>query len=118
LLTVPGRKSGLPRTTPVTVVEYEGDRWVTSPYGEVDWVRNLRAAGEATIRRGRRTDLFRAQEVSAAESAPVLKWMLNEVKMPSIVRKQYLVSPDAPLTSYEREARYHPVFRLTAEPVV
>src|SRR5690242_13135955 len=47
LLTVPGRKSGLPRTTPVTLIERDGRRYVQSPFGEVDWVRNLRAAGTA-----------------------------------------------------------------------
>jgi deazaflavin-dependent oxidoreductase (nitroreductase family) len=49
LLTVRGRKSGQPRTTPVAVAEMDGRRWVIGAYGEVHWVRNLRAAGEATI---------------------------------------------------------------------
>jgi hypothetical protein len=44
LLTVPGRKSGRPRTTPVTIIEHEGGRYVSSSFGDVDWVRNLRAA--------------------------------------------------------------------------
>ncbi len=44
LPTVPGRKSGVPRTTPVALGERDGRRWLVSPYGEVDWVRNLRAA--------------------------------------------------------------------------
>jgi deazaflavin-dependent oxidoreductase (nitroreductase family) len=118
LLTVPGRKSGLPRTTPVTIVEYEGERWLTSPFGEVDWVRNLRAAGEGTLHRGRRAELLFVQEVSAADSAPVLKWMLDETRVPSVVRKQYLVPLDAPLAAYEQEARHHPVFRLTAKSAV
>ena len=49
LLTVRGRKSGLPRTTPVSVIEREGQRWLIAAFGEVDWVRNLRAAGEASL---------------------------------------------------------------------
>ena len=49
LITVRGRKSGLDRTTPVALVELEGRRWIQSPFGEVNWVRNLRATGEATI---------------------------------------------------------------------
>ncbi len=48
-LTVRGRKSGRPRTAVVAVVEADGRRWVASPYGEVHWVRNLRAAGDAVI---------------------------------------------------------------------
>jgi deazaflavin-dependent oxidoreductase (nitroreductase family) len=62
LVTIRGRKSGLPRTTPLAIVEVGGRRWVWAPWGEVQWVRNLRAAGRATIAvRGRK------EEVSATE---------------------------------------------------
>ena len=50
LVTIRGRKSGLPRTTAVAVIEISGRRWVWAPWGEVNWVRNLRAAGRATIK--------------------------------------------------------------------
>ena len=60
LLTVPGRKSGQPRTTPVTILEWNGERWLQSPFGEVNWVRNLRAAGRATLSRGRRVESTRS----------------------------------------------------------
>ena len=40
LLTVPGRKTGLPRTNPVAVIDYQDRRWVWAPWGEVDWVKN------------------------------------------------------------------------------
>jgi deazaflavin-dependent oxidoreductase (nitroreductase family) len=67
LLTTRGRKSGLPRTTPLAVIEVSGRRWVWSPWGEVHWVRNLRAAGRATIAvRGREHEV-RAVELDAAE---------------------------------------------------
>jgi deazaflavin-dependent oxidoreductase (nitroreductase family) len=49
LVTVRGRKSGLPRTTPLAIIKVAGRRWLWSPWGDVDWVRNLRAAGGATI---------------------------------------------------------------------
>lgn len=49
LITVRGRKSGMPRSTPVTVCENSGRRGLISPFGEVNWVHNLRAAGRATI---------------------------------------------------------------------
>ena len=54
LLTVRGRRSGLPRSTPVAVAEIDGRLWLVSPWGEVDWARNLRAAGRATLTSGRR----------------------------------------------------------------
>jgi deazaflavin-dependent oxidoreductase (nitroreductase family) len=70
LITITGRKSGLPRTTPVAIIGAAGRRWVWSPWGDVHWVRNLRAAGYATISvRGRKeevdaTELDDAQRVA------------------------------------------------------
>ena len=49
LITIRGRKSGLPRTTALAVIEVSGRRWVWAPWGEVNWVRNLRAARRATL---------------------------------------------------------------------
>jgi deazaflavin-dependent oxidoreductase (nitroreductase family) len=54
LMTVRGRRTGLPRSTPVAIAEVAGREWLLSPFGDVDWARNLRAAGHATIRSGRR----------------------------------------------------------------
>jgi len=64
LLTVRGRRSGEPRTTPVAVVDIEGKRYVVGTFGEVNWVRNLRAAGEATVSAGSRSETFVARELS------------------------------------------------------
>lgn len=49
LVTIRGRKSGLPRTAAIAVIEVSGRRWVWAPWGDVHWVRNLRAARRATI---------------------------------------------------------------------
>ena len=58
LLTVLGRKSGEPRTTPLAIIEASGRRWVWSPWGDVQWVRNLRAAERGTITvRGQKEDV-------------------------------------------------------------
>ena len=67
LITIRGRKSGLPRTNPVAIIEVEGRRWVWAPWGDVNWVRNLRAAGQATITKRGRTDEVRATELNADE---------------------------------------------------
>ena len=59
LVTIRGRKSGLPRSTPLAIIKVAGRRWIWAPWGEVDWVRNLRAAGHATITvRGRDEDVI------------------------------------------------------------
>jgi deazaflavin-dependent oxidoreductase (nitroreductase family) len=67
LLTVRGRTSGVPRTTPLAIIEIDGRRWVWSPWGEVNWVKNLRAAGEATITVRRREERVLAVELEPAE---------------------------------------------------
>jgi deazaflavin-dependent oxidoreductase (nitroreductase family) len=65
LITVRGRRTGLPRTTAVAVAEISGRLWLISPWGEVNWVRNLRAAGRATL-----TARRRKTEVTAVELGP------------------------------------------------
>src|SRR5215203_5170174 len=67
LITVRGRKSGLPRTTPVAIIEVSGRRWVWAPFGEVQWVRNLRAAGRATITVRRRKVAVSATELDQTQ---------------------------------------------------
>ena len=67
LLTVRGRTSGVPRMTPLAVIEADGRRWVWSPWGEVHWVRNLRAAGRATIEVRRQSEEVTATELSPSE---------------------------------------------------
>lgn len=49
LITIRGRTSGQPRTVGVAIIQRDGRRFVWAPFGEVNWVKNLRAAGQATI---------------------------------------------------------------------
>jgi len=67
LVTIRGRKSGLPRTAAIAVLEASGRRWVWAPWGEVHWVRNLRAAGTATIKMRGRNEEVRATELDPTE---------------------------------------------------
>jgi deazaflavin-dependent oxidoreductase (nitroreductase family) len=77
LVTTKGRKSGLPRTTPVAVIEVSGRRWVWAPWGDVHWVRNLRAAGRATITVRRRNEDVRATELGHAERVEFFRDVLG-----------------------------------------
>jgi deazaflavin-dependent oxidoreductase (nitroreductase family) len=110
LLTVRGRKSGQPHTVPVTLVEQDGHRFLVAPYGVVQWVRNIRAAGTATLTRGRRSEVISVTELEAKEAAPVLKQYLSRV---GVVRPYFDVAKDAPLEAFEGEAPRHPVFQVT-----
>jgi deazaflavin-dependent oxidoreductase (nitroreductase family) len=76
LITIRGRRSGLPRTTPITLCE-NGGRWgLISPFGEVNWVRNLRAAGSATLTVRRRRIDVPAVELGQAEAAAFIRDVL------------------------------------------
>ena len=69
LITVRGRKSGEPRSTPVALLVIDGRRWVVGTFGETNWVRNLRAAGEATLTVGSRHEDVAARELTDEERA-------------------------------------------------
>jgi len=109
LMTVRGRKSGQPRTTPIAVVAQNQQRYLLTPYGAVDWVRNLRAAGEALFTRGRRTETLRARELPGDEARLVLKRFI-ETGNP-IIRLFGITKETAP-ADIERMLASHPVFLL------
>jgi len=67
LITIRGRKSGVPRTTPIALVEIDGKRWVIGTFGDTNWVRNLRAAREATLTVGRKRDRVLADELDVED---------------------------------------------------
>ena len=112
LLTVPGRKTGIPRTTPVAPLEDREGRWLVAPFGPGGWPRNARAAGRVTLSRGRTAETFTATELGPAEAAPVLKRYLAE--HPRTVGAYFDVGKDGALEHYAAEAARHPVFRLHA----
>jgi deazaflavin-dependent oxidoreductase (nitroreductase family) len=109
LLTVRGRKSGQPRTIPIVVLERNGKRYLASPYGLVDWVRNLRAAGKATLTRGRRSETVNARELPKGEAALVLR---EDIKGGNPFARYFGVTGESSLEEFERAAASHPVFLL------
>ena len=115
LLTVHGRRSGQSRSTPVGLFALDGRRYLFSAFGEVNWVRNLRAAGVATIGVGRRRETVHAAELSAEAAAPVIRSILKTPAYASVVRPYFPVREDAPLSEFLQEARRHPVFELGLE---
>jgi deazaflavin-dependent oxidoreductase (nitroreductase family) len=111
-LEVKGRRSGKVRSNPLNWVEYEGERYLVSPRGQSEWVRNLRAAGgEAVIRHGGRQKV-RLEELPAEERAPILKAYLGENAMTT--RQHFELDPKAELAEFEAIAARHPVFRIVA----
>jgi deazaflavin-dependent oxidoreductase (nitroreductase family) len=78
VLAVKGRKSGKWRTTPVNLLSHDGHRYLVSPRGEAQWVRNLRAAGTGELRLGRRAESFRGRELGDDEKVAVLRAYLRK----------------------------------------
>ena len=109
LLTTVGRRTGQPRTTPVTLVEHAGGRWLVSPYGNVGWVHNARAHPQVALRQGKRTEVVRAEEVPPEVAGPVLKQYLGRVR---VTAPFFDVRAGDPVAEFVREASRHPVFRL------
>jgi deazaflavin-dependent oxidoreductase (nitroreductase family) len=109
VLTVPGRRTGKRRSNPVQLVLEPGARWLVSPYGEREWVKNARVAGEVELTRGRRTRRYRIEEVESSEAARVLREYLRTTP---IVRPYFDASADDPVEAFVRESAAHPVFRL------
>jgi len=77
-LAVKGRKSGQWHATPVNLLVHDGHRYLVSPRGETQWVRNLRAAGTGEVRLGRRTESFRGRELGDDEKVAVLRAYLRK----------------------------------------
>ena len=74
VLTVPGRRSGKPRSTPLSVLEHEGNRYLLEGFPGADWTRNVRAAhGLATLSTGRRSERVRLVELDPQDALPVLR---------------------------------------------
>jgi deazaflavin-dependent oxidoreductase (nitroreductase family) len=109
VLTVPGRKSGKSYSTPVTLVEENGERWLVAPYGDVAWVRNARVTGQVTLTRKQRSEIVSITELAPAESAPVLKLYVTRVP---ITQPYFDATPDSALSAFEAEAPHHPVFHI------
>jgi deazaflavin-dependent oxidoreductase (nitroreductase family) len=115
VLTVPGRKTGLPRSAPVAISRLDDGWRLVAAYGVVDWVKNLRLAGGGRLTyRGKTFDVI-ARELPADEAGPILR---ESVATAGPVTRR-MVAPyfdaalDAGPGEWEQESRRHPVFILT-----
>jgi deazaflavin-dependent oxidoreductase (nitroreductase family) len=110
VLEVRGRRSGEWRSVPVNLLVLEDERYLVSPRGETQWVRNLRATPEGRLRVGRRVETFTATEVPDDEKPPVLRAYLERWSRET--RGLFAVGPDASDEQLRRIAPDHPVFRV------
>ena len=113
LLVVRGRRTGEPRVTPVNLLVLDGERYLIAPRGTTQWVRNLRVAGQGELRLGRRTELFRAEEIGDADKPVLLRAYLRRWKAEVGVFFEG-VGADASDEDLLGIAPNHPVFRITS----
>ena len=109
ILTTRGRKTGIERSTPVSVVRRDGYRWLVAPYGTVGWVHNARAAGKVTLSKGGRSHEVAVTEVGPQEAAPILRAYLRKYQ---IVRPFFEFGPRSMEEKIVEYAPRHPVFRI------
>jgi deazaflavin-dependent oxidoreductase (nitroreductase family) len=113
VLEVQGRKSGEWRQTPVNPLDFEGERYLVSPRGNSQWVRNMRASGAGRLVRGRRVDEFTAVEVPEGERPELLRAYLEKWKW-EVGAFFGGVGPDSTDEELRRIAPDHPAFRITS----
>lgn len=73
VLSVPGRRSGILRSTPVSVLTVGGSRYIVAGLDDADWVHNARAMGRGVLGRGRVEEHISLTELPVAERAPILR---------------------------------------------
>jgi deazaflavin-dependent oxidoreductase (nitroreductase family) len=108
LLWVRGRKTGELRNTPVSIATVDGERYIVAAFADAAWVKNVRAAGEGILARGRTSEPVRLTGLPVEQRAPVLRGFLQQV--PGGVRFFGSEDPDEVVGAADR----YPVFRVDA----
>ncbi len=111
LLQVKGRRSGHTRSTAVTWVDREGQRYLVAPRGNAEWVRNVKAAGGEAILKHGKSDAVHLEELPVEQRAPIIQAYLK--KTARVTKREFGIEPDAPIEEFQRIASDHPVFRIT-----
>jgi deazaflavin-dependent oxidoreductase (nitroreductase family) len=116
VLTVPGRKSGQPRSTPMTPFDLHGSLYTVAGFPRADWALNARAAGAGTLARGRKSRRVKIVELTAEEARPVLRSFPLEVPVGvGFAKRSGLVRQGTP-DEFEALAGSCPVFRFDPIP--
>lgn len=113
VLGVRGRTSGEMRTTPVNPLVVDGQRYLVSPRGHTQWVRNARVAGEAELRVGRRVEQVHLRELPDAAKTPLLRAYLRAWAW-EVGAFFDGVDADSPDETLAAVAPRHPVFLVEA----
>jgi deazaflavin-dependent oxidoreductase (nitroreductase family) len=112
VLTVPGRKSGQLRSTPMTPFEFDGGLYVVAGFPGADWAANARAAGTGTLSKGRRSRPVKIVELTAEQARPVLRVYPGEVPVGVTFAKRSGMVREGTADEFEALAGRIAVFRF------
>jgi deazaflavin-dependent oxidoreductase (nitroreductase family) len=110
VLQVRGRKSGKIYSTPIDLLELGGKRFLVAPRGRTQWVRNAEAAGEVTLKKGKRKLKFRLRAIPDADKPEILKAYLDSFRRE--VQTYFPVAAGSPVQAFAPLAQSYPAFEL------
>jgi deazaflavin-dependent oxidoreductase (nitroreductase family) len=112
VLTVPGRRSGVPRSTLMTPFDLDGGLYAVAGYPGADWAANARAAGAGRLAKGRRSRLVKIVELTAEQSRPVLRAFAVKVPVGVVFAKRNGLVTDGTPDEFDALAGRLTVFRF------
>lgn len=79
ILTVPGRSTGVMRTTPVSTLAVNRHQYIIAGLEDSDWVRNVRASGWGYLAYGKNRSKVTLRELEWDDREPILRAFPTEV---------------------------------------
>lgn len=116
LLTTTGRSTGREHQLPVVVLRHDGADWLVSPFGDVAWVKNVRANDHARLGRGRRWADVTLAELDPSDTAVLLRTYRRRFGAIPFVRAAFDATGKDPVETFAAEADRHPVFAIEPSP--
>jgi hypothetical protein len=111
-LEVQGRKSGRIYSTPVNVLTYKDNkRYLVTPRGDTQWVRNVVVRKKATLVKGAKREEVHLQPIADAAKPELLKTYLDRYKL--TVQRYFPIPAGSPLKAFEPLAGRYPVFEIS-----
>ncbi len=110
ILSIPGRKTGKMRSTPVSVLHVNGQRYAVTGF-DTGWVKNARKAGWGTLRRGWNQERVTVVELPVEEREPILREFPRQVPHGVAYFEKLLNLPSDP-EAFAAAAPRCPVFRF------
>jgi len=110
ILSIPGRKTGIMRSTPVSVLKVNGQRYILTGM-ETGWVKNARAAGWGMLSYGRKKERVKLNELPVEDRPAILREFPTQVPGGVQFFERLLDLPSDP-EAFAQAAPRCPVFRL------